>query len=75
MTKFIVGKRQIAVCVEMFAFGVATGFKIGKLSSADKRALGYATTTDLVIRQDGSRAELAKVTNGYTGFVADATTA
>ena len=73
MTKFIVGKRNIEIALEMHNSGVSVGFKIGRLSNQDKRALGYATTTDLAIRQDGAKSELVEVTNGYTGFIACAT--
>lgn len=73
MQKFTVGKRKIEIAVEMLSTGTSVGYKIGHLSSEQKRALGYAQSTNLAIRQDGEKSELVKVTdNGFTGWLADA---
>ena len=72
MNKFTVGKRSIEIAVEMRYAGTTLGYKIGHLSADQNKALGYAKSASLAIRQDGDKTELVKVTDGYTGWIDNA---
>jgi len=74
MTNYKVGKRGIVMTVVMrTASSTGIGFCIGHLLPDQKRSLGLPVAYDMAIRQDGVRAELVRVTNGYTGYHSEAT--
>ena len=53
--------------------GTCTGYQMGYLSEAHKRAAGLPTALEYAIRIDGQHAELVQVINGYTAYKCEAT--
>ncbi|MGH9717621.1 MAG: hypothetical protein ACRD4R_12970 [Candidatus Acidiferrales bacterium] len=64
--------RTVEIGGREFMEGTAVPYGMTYLSASEKKSLGLPRTLAYAIRRDGASTELVTVTNGYTGWVADA---